>query len=580
MGEPTLAERLGGRWAISLPGHVVGLMASLLLLANLVQRQSGGVHLPAVGVAFVMVFGFTASLDLVLHHTAFAQRSLRPVPAWWAVAKHTSAGLAVAASMWWVTEVVFAELVGPPLSAWFTLPALTLWGGSAVSVVADQWWRSAHTRTTLRDEAERLDLALRHQHAVAEEIIRSRAWPVTEEIGRLRTTLDDLAPADGFRSTDDGQEALRRVAKDLRGVSQGVVRSTSSDLWKQAERHLPRVTWRMQVLNTLRTQPFRPLVLITVGLIPVMFWEVEDLGLGRGGPLTLAGIATLWGVCTLANRVMARWPRWHMTVFVITVIILQIGQVAASALKNVWVPGYVPTGNLVVQMITGVLLIIFSSGWGTFWNLTQRRDAMFAERIGPDRERVTARGMAVAAAARSLAHDLHSGVQARMFACALALEEAADTGDLAQLNEALAATRALLDSPLATPSPETDLAAAVEAATQAWAGLCEITVTDHASPVDGVHAMTVRHVLEEGLVNAIRHGGARHVDVRLDRTAEGRVRVEVHDDGLATVTTSRRGLGSAIFDQLAPGHWGRSTDASGTLLWVELSANPTSKKEQ
>jgi signal transduction histidine kinase len=571
VNEPSLAERLGGRWAISVAGHGIAVASAAVVVANLVRRETGGLHLAAAGLALLMAVAFTATVDVVLHHTLFARRAVTPVPVWWVLTKHVTAGLMLAFSVWWVSNGLVDGLDSPAPSLWVTLPALALWGGSAVVVTLDVWWRSARSRTALLAEADRLDMAALQQQALADEIARTRTRGVDDVVRRLRGELEDAAYSVASAPDAQGRDVARRLARDLRHASQGVVREASSDLWNHAERHLPRITWRMQLANTLQTQPFRPVVILTVGVMPRMLWEVGDLGLARGGSMTLVGALTLWGACLLANRAMQRWPGAHGALFVGTVVVLQIGQVVSAAVKNSWVPGYVTGPDLAVQVVTGVLLILFSSGWATFWDLTRHRDQVFAERMTPAREQALARSAALAQAARSLAQDLHGGAQARLFASAMALEEAADSGDVAALNQALAAARTVLEQPLSLPTVDLDLDSAVAAATQAWDGLCRVSVQRHVAVGDDFDAVVVRRVVDEALVNAVRHGGAGQVMVTLDVAQDGWLRVEVSDDGDAVTTGSRRGLGSAMFDHLAPGRWGRHADGAGTTLWLELA---------
>jgi hypothetical protein len=545
--------------------------SAAVVVVNLVRRDTGSLHPAAAALALLMTTAVTATVDIVLHYTVFAHRAVVPVPVWWAWLKHAFGGVALALSVWWVSTGLVDGLVHPAPSLWLTIPALAVWGGSAVTVTLDLWWRSARSRTELLEEADRLDLAVVQQRALADEIVQTRAAAVSDAFRRLRGDLDGVVSSVTSATEGGGRQIARQLADDLRQASQGVVRHASSDLWTRAERHLPRVTWRMQLANTLRTQPFRPLVIITVGVMPRMLWEVGDLGLARGGVTTLVGTLLLLTLCSVANRAMTRWPSWHSTIFATTVILLQVGQVTAAAFKNSWIPGYVTAPDLVVQVFSGVLLILFSSGWATFWNLTQRRDDLFAERMTPAREQALARSMALAQAARSLAHDLHGGAQARLFACAMALEEAADSGDVAALNEALAGARYVLEQPLATPHVDHDLDSAVAEATRAWNGLCEVSVHRSGLAGEGFDPVAVRRVVDEGMVNAVRHGGAGRVDVEIRVADDGWLRIQMRDDGAPASMGSRRGLGSAMFDHLAPGRWGRQSDGSGTTLWLELA---------
>ena len=56
--------------------------------------------------------------------------------------------------------------------------------------------------------------------------------------------------------------------------------------------------------------------------------------------------------------------------------------------------------------------------------------------------------------------------------------------------------------------------------------------------------------MAEGLTNAVRHGGARHVTVRIAPEGEDRVEVEVVDDE-SGMGPGEPGMGSAMLDEVA-----------------------------
>ena len=82
--------------------------------------------------------------------------------------------------------------------------------------------------------------------------------------------------------------------------------------------------------------------------------------------------------------------------------------------------------------------------------------------------------------------------------------------------------------------------------------------------------LAVVRVIEEGVSNAYRHGGASQVHVEVMREA-GYLRVQVSDDGSGIDHTSKPGLGSAVLESLAPSAWSlRRSDDGCTILEVQL----------
>jgi signal transduction histidine kinase len=82
----------------------------------------------------------------------------------------------------------------------------------------------------------------------------------------------------------------------------------------------------------------------------------------------------------------------------------------------------------------------------------------------------------------------------------------------------------------------------------------------------------VLDVVAEALTNAVRHGAARTVDVRLDPRPEGRLLVIVRDDGRAS-SAGAPGMGSRLLDAVAIS-WTLAGVEHGTELRAELSLDP------
>lgn len=102
-----------------------------------------------------------------------------------------------------------------------------------------------------------------------------------------------------------------------------------------------------------------------------------------------------------------------------------------------------------------------------------------------------------------------------------------------------------------------------------------------APSVSRSHLATMRETLEpryddvlllvsELVANSVRHSMSRGIDVRV-RTHDGRIRVEVSDDGPGFTSGSPRGdgLGLTIVEKISD-TWGHSSGERFTV-WAELS---------
>jgi signal transduction histidine kinase len=137
---------------------------------------------------------------------------------------------------------------------------------------------------------------------------------------------------------------------------------------------------------------------------------------------------------------------------------------------------------------------------------------------------------------RQLARELHDGlVQELSFIRSQTAGRAAVDGDLLG-HIAAAAERGLTESRLALDLLDTTESRLVDALRSSAAGVSDragAQVRVHAAVTPDV-AFDVRHalvrVVREAATNAVRHGGARTVDIDV-RAVDGGVRVEVRDDG-------------------------------------------------
>jgi anti-sigma regulatory factor (Ser/Thr protein kinase) len=97
-------------------------------------------------------------------------------------------------------------------------------------------------------------------------------------------------------------------------------------------------------------------------------------------------------------------------------------------------------------------------------------------------------------------------------------------------------------------------------------------VDPHLDDSPHVAARDVGRLVEEAISNAVRHGGASNISVRVSLNAGGAVSVTVEDDGVNEVQHAagdahQAGVGSAMFDQITGGQW-TLTRHNGTTQFI------------
>ena len=155
-------------------------------------------------------------------------------------------------------------------------------------------------------------------------------------------------------------------------------------------------------------------------------------------------------------------------------------------------------------------------------------------------------------------------------------QQALDQGDTATARQTLDKAKDLIQQrwDLHDLAP-TDLRSAAHTVIQSWEGFVDITLNiDVTREPPSRTATQIREILLEGIGNAVRHGRAGNIAITIN-DHEGDLRVSITDDGTG-VTGSRIGLGSAMFDDIAPNAWSlTSASTGGSTLTVDL---PTPEK--
>lgn len=177
------------------------------------------------------------------------------------------------------------------------------------------------------------------------------------------------------------------------------------------------------------------------------------------------------------------------------------------------------------------------------------------------------------AALRPLAATaLHGAVQSRLAATALALSAGGAPGiDGAAIAAHLEAAAQDL---LAVGHTVVDRVAALRALPTVWSGIAEIDLRiapglgrDLATDPD--LAATVFDVARECVVNAVKHGGARHIAVRLGDHSSG-IGIEAIDDGTRPQTRIGEAGLVATAVRRRGGHWVLEALPTGSRVRIEL----------
>lgn len=176
-------------------------------------------------------------------------------------------------------------------------------------------------------------------------------------------------------------------------------------------------------------------------------------------------------------------------------------------------------------------------------------------------------------ARRELANRLHGNVQARVLAAALQLRQD-QAGDPAEI---LTALETEVDDLLRGRHAETDWRVGWDRLIHIWGFSIDLRAeladgVPDALDEDSVAGQSLVAVLGEAVTNAVRHGDARTVEIRVDRHGEDEILVAVTDDGDVDAGSGDQGLGTLTFEaacvawDLTPSETGHRMTARIPLL--------------
>lgn len=272
---------------------------------------------------------------------------------------------------------------------------------------------------------------------------------------------------------------------------------------------------------------------------------------------------------------LAAWfvGRWFAAgISVLSVAVWLAGDLAAGAIyANRFIPGWNAAIALTFFLVVVWLLTSLRAQLHHLEaRVRQRTAALTAEMV--ERERLEKEILDVSERERRrIGHDLHDGLGQHLTGTALAgkvledrlaaraLPEAGDAGRIVTLvEEAIELTRGLARglSPVALEVEGlTDALRELAArTTRQFHVACEFHGGDndsddpHVGPAESDVAMHLYRIAQEAVTNAVRHGGARRLDLALDAT-DGSLTLTVTDDGVGLPAPADRrpgGMGLRI----------------------------------
>jgi signal transduction histidine kinase len=174
---------------------------------------------------------------------------------------------------------------------------------------------------------------------------------------------------------------------------------------------------------------------------------------------------------------------------------------------------------------------------------------------------------------QDIARYLHGNLQSRVMALGLSLQ-VREIKDQVSMDSALSLSQSLLNSPFSGFLAADDRSLSNEVSFHAtkWDGLLNIQVNIEVaeSQLSQIQKRAVGTALEEAFSNALRHGLAKEIEIKIYQDGLG-VTVAVLDDGIGPRNTPP-GLGSRLYDSVATRGWSlkHRLDDEGSILELRI----------
>ena len=448
-------------------------------------------------------------------------------------------------------------------SAVIALPALGLAG-----VIVE------FTRDYRRDYAQLHERAMRLQQEVTSPTQSLSDSTIASWVG-VQRSLRFTANAARYRLADDdlSAQSLNAAADVIAETLTKQVRPISHGLWSGSSDEPPRLRAHLVAWDALRpwAPPVTTIAILTA--VVTVISAVNRVGLIPGLAATVVITSAVTAVLAATGTLGRRFPSSRL--IGLSTIALTLPFVFTLAIV-VSVEVLQSQPDLPGSFVLGFAVTVGVGGTAFMRRVITEREALLIAmqaRIDAQALDVLAKRAGSDTWGRSLGTFVHHSVQSELTALRMQLMEAAasedETGRAATRTDALARFDRLLalQPPWVHQRSGRNVVAEVA---HAWAGIATVDVSITDAGTEDQWAIA-GHVVEEGVANAVRAGGARHV--RVDVTHDDDyLLISIDDDGHGVADQINPGLGTWWLDQIAPGAWERRSSPTGTQLIVRVHA--------
>lgn len=384
-------------------------------------------------------------------------------------------------------------------------------------------------------------------------------------IERLKNLLES-----SIEMQNDGLTLIEQ-AKAIDKVIHKSIRPNSSKRWKIAELVWPQIKpW--EVLRSSLKETLSPVLVVFIIIMPLsIIGQLSHASILNATLLQLLSFVLIFLFCELADKI-STYKKLSIllnnSLYIIFYLFI-IGPILYFVNKFYNMSHYTSTRNLFLVNISAMLFFVAAVLFGdivlTVYNSREKELEQLRKYLPEKQIANILRDSFAANENEEYAQYLHAEVQSQLTASKLLLLKAADSNFSSMSTETtrkVLARLELLEEPYQKKIVRNPKIRLTELA-DTWRGLTRIkmdlpTELNSFSP----NGEVIAQLIEESVINAIRHGMAKNV--RVNVTIENEIcYIQIQDDGKLK-STRKPGLGSTFFQVFAP-DWKLETNEVGTL---------------
>ena len=544
-----------------------------LIIGGDLSRSDENTNIKLYVIFWLLGYLLVISFAAIMHLTIFKNRALQPAPLWMVIAYQIGLSALFTVSYQFACDISDLTTKMLPPAHMILIFSICINMQYTSSAIADIWDEVSSRHRELIEQRVQVQLLELSQKQLQEEF---RSELNTELEIALRKVNEPLIKS--LQEITNGLAKLEpsEISNAIKASAQESVRPLSKTLWQESSNIIKRPPLSKIVAIAISTYPIPTFWMTSMIVITQSINPFLQLGFFRGLTILVFTVGMTIAICTTANAITKRKPKFYLPIFIAVFILLQFRRFVSANIVAQWASNQETVEVFVTQIIInaiGFVFIVTLSAWRRInvGVLNELQLDIKEQQVG-----AIARSKQTAEVAREMSRVLHGAVQTRLVACAMMIDNSSKSGDEVTLNLAMLEALSILQAPLPISESEITLGAEVERKLSLWHGLCafELQIDPRLVDVTNPEPREVGRIIEEGISNSIRHGGASKIAVSVMSGADGSVVIQIDDNGSGISKTSQNkpGIGSAIFASATRGSWSLSSLEKGARLLAVIPA--------